>query len=104
MNTVPRWMAFASVPAVLALRMAATQAFTDSNAEMKEAAFERRAAQAAVPVVAMAQPSPPRTAWVPASPKSLDGFRPVFADERLAEARRRATLLAQASPAASAAR
>ena len=104
MNTVPRWMAFASVPAVLALRMAATQAFTDSNAELKEAAAERAGAAALAPVAQAPRVTPPGTAWVPLSPKSLEGFQPVFADERLAQARRRATLLAQASPAASAAR
>lgn len=104
MNTFSRWMAFAAVPAVLVLRMAATQAFTDSDAELKEAAAERRVAQAAGVVAQVPRVAPPRTAWVPLSPKSLEGFQPVFADERLTEARRRATLLAQASPAASAAR
>lgn len=104
MNTWPRWMAFASVPAVLALRMAATQAFTDSNAEMKEAAVERAAVVEAARVAQAPRAASPGPAWVPLSPKSLEGFRPVFADERLAHARRRATQLAQASPAASATR
>lgn len=104
MKTLPCWLALASIPVLLALRMAATQAFTDSDAEMKEAAAQRASVRAAGAVAPVARVTPPRTAWVPLSPKSLEGFRPVFADERVADARRRTTLLARASPAASAAR
>ncbi len=104
MKTLPRWLALASIPALLTLRMAAAQAFTDSDAELKEAAAERTRVAAAGALAPTPRVAPPRMAWVPLSPKSLEGFRPVFADERVAEARRRSTLLAQASPAASAAR
>lgn len=100
MNRLPRWIAFASAPAVLMLKMTATHAFTDSNAELKEAAAER----AVVPVMSRAAGARPAVAWVPLSAKSLDGFRPVFDEERLAAARTRNTQLAQAGVAASAAR
>lgn len=96
MNRLPRWIAFASAPAVLLLQMTATQAFTDSNAEIKEAAAQR----AVVPVVTRSAGARPAVAWVPPSVKSLDGFRPVFADERLAAAR--GTQVAQAGVPASA--
>jgi hypothetical protein len=98
MNRLPRWIAFASAPAVLLLQMTATQAFTDSNADQKEAAAERPV----VPVVTRAAGARPAVAWVPPSVKSLEGFRPVFADERLAAAR--GTQVAQAGVPASAPR
>jgi hypothetical protein len=98
MNRLPRWIAFASAPLVLMLKMTATHAFTDSNAELKEAAAER----ALVPVVTRAAGARPAVAWVPPSVKSLDGFRPVFDEERLAAARARGTQLAQAGAPASA--
>lgn len=100
MNRLPRWIAFASVPAVLVLKMTATHAFTDSNAELKEAAAERTV----VPVVTRATGTRPAVAWVPPSVKSLDGFRPVFDEERLAAARSRGAQVAQAGVPASAAR
>lgn len=70
-----RWIAFA-LPLAVALIGAATtvQAFTDSNAELKEAAVERRAR---VVVTGQAVPAT-RTVWVPMSPKKLDGFAPVL--------------------------
>ena len=100
MNNLSRWMAFASVPAVLLLRLTATHAFTDANAELQEAAKAR----VAVAAVDRAVPPPARMVWVPASVKSLEGFRPVFADEQLAAARSRGTVVAQAGAAASSAR
>lgn len=73
-----RWIAFA-LPLAVALIGAATtaQAFTDSNAALKEAAAER---PARVVIIGKATP-PARTAWVPTSPKKLDGFRPVMPAE-----------------------
>jgi hypothetical protein len=74
-----RWIAFA-LPLAVALIGAATtaQAFTDSNAALKEAAAER---QARVVIIGKATP-PARSAWVPTSPKQLDGFRPVMPPEQ----------------------
>jgi hypothetical protein len=71
-----RWIAF-TLPLAVALIGAATtvQAFTDSNAALKEAAAD---AQGRVVVIGKAVPAPARTAWVPVSPKRLDGFRPVM--------------------------
>lgn len=89
-----RWIAFA-LPLVVALIGAATasQAFTDSNAELKEAAVDRPTR-----VVVIGQAAPPaRAVWVPTSPKRLDGFAPVLP----AEARAPQTKLAKAeAPAA----
>ena len=73
MNSLPRWIAFAPSAAVLVLATSA-HAFTDSNAELKEAQADR---SARVVVTAKAK-APVRTAWVPPSPKSLDGFKPVL--------------------------
>lgn len=101
MNHLPRWIAFASVPVLLALKQTATYAFTDDNAALKEAAADRAATVALTPAQGPAPAHP--TAWVPVSAKSLDGFRPVFAEERLAAAQGRATVLAQAAAPASAA-
>ena len=99
MNTLlPRWIAFASFAAVLVLATSAARAFTDSNAELKEAAAE---ATNRVVVVGKATP-PVRTAWVPASPKSLDGFKPVFPNDPIVVARHRPLLLAKAEAPASA--
>ncbi|RTL41643.1 MAG: hypothetical protein EKK53_13305 [Burkholderiales bacterium] len=103
MNALPRWIAFASAPAVLALHLSATHAFTDSNAELKEVAADRPAVPVA-PVVTRSAGARPAVAWVPLSAKSLDGFRPVLPEERLAAARGRATQVAQAGVAASAVR
>ena len=64
--------------AVASIAAAPTHAFTDSNAELKEAAADR---PARVVVVGKAAP-PARTAWVPTSPKRLDGFKPVLPPER----------------------
>ena len=77
MNSLRRWIAFASFAAVLALPTSA-RAFTDSNAELKEASADRSAR-----VVVTGKAAPPvRTAWVPPSAKSLDGFKPVLPPER----------------------
>ena len=92
MNKLPRWIAFASFATVLVLAMNGARAFTDTNAEMKEAAPERLA-----PVVVTGKATPPtRTAWVPASPKALDGFKPVYPNEPVVVARHRPVLLAKA--------
>ena len=98
MNTLPRWIAFASFAAVLVLATTAAQAFTDANAELKEAAGER---SNRVVVTGKAQ-RPAQTAWVPASPKSLDGFKPVFPADPVVVARQRPLLLAKADAPASA--
>jgi hypothetical protein len=76
MNTLRRWIAFASFAAVLVLAGPA-RAFTDSNAELKEAAGDRAAR-----VVVQGKAAPPvRTVWVPTSAKKLDGFKPVLPPE-----------------------
>ena len=74
MNSLPRWIAFASPAAVLVLATSA-HAFTDSNAELKEAKADRAARDV------VAAQAPVRTAWVPPSPKSLAGFKPVLPEE-----------------------
>jgi hypothetical protein len=99
MNALYRWIAFASAPVVLLLKMSATQAFTDGNAELRDVAAARSVVATSAPPAA-----PPTTAWVPVSVKSLEGFRPVYPGERLAAARARATVVAQAGPSASAPR
>jgi hypothetical protein len=99
MNTLlPRWIAFASFAAVFVLATTAARAFTDSNAELKEAAADKTDR---VVVVGKATP-PVRTVWVPASPKSLDGFKPVFPNEPVVVARQRPMLLSKAETPASA--
>lgn len=98
MNTLPRWLAFASFAAVLVLATTTARAFTDANAELKEAAADR---SNRVVVVGKAAP-PAQTAWVPASPKSLDGFKPVFPNDSVVVARQRPLLLAKAEVPASA--
>lgn len=100
MNDLPRWMALAALPAALALKMSATYAFTDTNAELKEAV----AARATPPAAAARAAAPVRTAWVPPSAKSLDGFRPVFPKAPVDAAPGQATLLARVDPPASAVR
>jgi hypothetical protein len=76
MNKLPRRIAFASLAAILGLSTTA-HAFTDSNAELKDAG-ER---SARVVIVGKAAPAA-RTAWVPPSAKRLDGFKPVLPPER----------------------
>ena len=99
MNTLlPRRIAFASFAAVLVLSTTAARAFTDSNAEMKEAAADQ-----ANRVVVVGKAAPPvRTVYVPAPPKSLDGFKPVFPNDPVVVARHRPVLLARADASASA--
>ena len=67
-----------------ALLVAATTAgaFTDANAELKEAAVIRLERV----VVTAKATSQTRTAWVPTSAKRLDGFKPVLPPERGTEA------------------
>lgn len=81
MKSLYRWIAHLTLAplAVLTLQGIAlpAQAFTDANAEMKE-----RAADARVVVVAKAAPAKPKqVAWVPPTPKALDGFKPVLPPE-----------------------
>lgn len=97
MNSLPRWIAFASFAAVLVLATSA-RAFTDSNAELKEAATDR---SARVVIIGKATHAPVQTVWVPQTAKSLDGFKPVFPDER-ALAQSRTPTLAKADVAAGA--
>lgn len=95
MNRLPRWISFASFAAVLVLASAPARAFTDDNAEMKEAAAER-----GVRVVVTGKAGlPRRTVWVPPSAKSLDGFRPVFPEDRMAMAARPQRVAAAEAPA-----
>lgn len=68
---VPR--SLASIPLTLLLVATAPQAFTDANAELKEAAPARLAR---VVITGRAATPPVRPAWVPASPKRLDSFTP----------------------------
>jgi len=101
MNTLPRWIAFASFSATLVLASGAARAFTDSNAELKEAAADRTDR---VVVVGKAAPKPVQTAWVPQTAKSLDGFKPAFPQEPVVVARHRPVLLAKAEAANTAAK
>ncbi|KQW50782.1 MULTISPECIES: hypothetical protein [unclassified Roseateles] len=87
-----RWIAYTSLATVLGLGATAAQAFNDLNADLKEAAVDR---SARVVVTGKAH-RPVQTVWVPAAVKSLDGFQPVLPDERVMQARSRATLLAKA--------
>lgn len=69
MNAPHRPLFFAVVPLMLAALPAV--AFTDGNAELREAAADRSARG-----VVTGRATPARTAWVPLTPKALDGFRP----------------------------
>lgn len=62
----------ASIPLTLLLATA-SQAYTDANAELKEAAPARLAR---VVITGKAATPPARTAWVPTSPKRLDRLTP----------------------------
>jgi len=74
MNSLYRWTALASLAAALVLVATASPAFTDSNAELKEASADR---SARVVVVAKAAPAKP-SVYVPlATAKQLDSFTPV---------------------------
>ena len=79
MNSLHRPLAFASFAAVLVLA-SPVRAFTDSNAELTEAKADRSARV----IVTGKAAAPVRTAWVPPSPKSLDGFKPPFPADRAA--------------------
>lgn len=82
-----RWSASALL-LIVALAATTAAAFTDSNAEMKEAAADR---SQRVVVIGKATPPVQAAAWVPVSSKRLDGFRPVLppqgrVPQRLAQA------------------
>jgi hypothetical protein len=98
MNKLPRWIAFASFASVLMLASHGARAFTDSNAELKEAAAEKKD----VVVVSGKASRPAQTAYVPASPKALDGFKPVYPSEPVVVARHRPVLVAKAEAPAGA--
>jgi hypothetical protein len=80
MSPLQRWIA--SLPltplAVMSLQgiVPGAHAFTDTNAELKEAELAR-------PRVVTAKANRPavQTVWVPTSPKKLDGFKPVLPAE-----------------------
>lgn len=92
-HPLPRWITYASLAAVLVFAVTGARAFTDSNAELKEAATDRTAR-----VLSAGRTVPPvQTAWVPVSAKRLDGFKPVLPLER-------STALAKAEVPASAGR
>ncbi|MEO6279835.1 hypothetical protein [Roseateles sp.] len=79
MNSLYRWITLSSLAAALLLVASASPAFTDSNAELKEAAADRTAR---VVVLVKAAPSKP-TLYVPlATAKQLDGFKPPLPPER----------------------
>jgi hypothetical protein len=88
MNSMYRWVVLSSTAAALVLVATAAPAFTDSNAELKEASAYR---PDRVVVVAKAAPPKP-TLYVPlASARQLDSFKPVLPPERrVAESRPRA--------------
>lgn len=88
MNTPTRRIAFASFAVVL-VSGGAARAFTDTNVDMKEAAA--RIKRERVVVTAKAAP-PVQTAWVPVSPKKLDGFKPVLPPDGSAQTLARAEL------------
>lgn len=94
MNLLTRWIAFALF-AVVPMLVSPAWAFTDSNAELKEAAANRPAR-----VVVTGKAAPPvRTAWVPTSAKKLDGFRPVLPPDEAAVATRPQTVAKADTPA-----
>ena len=76
MNTLSYRIPFAA--SALLITVTAAGAFTDADAELKEAAATRLDR---VVVTAKAKP-PARAAWVPTSAKRLDGFKPVLPPER----------------------
>jgi len=79
MNSLYRWTALFSLAAALVLVATAAPAFTDSNADLKEAGGDR---SARVVVIAKAAPAKP-SVYVPmATAKQLDGFKPVLPPER----------------------
>ncbi len=84
LNLPYRWIVLLSAAAAVVLTVSPAQAFTDSNADLKDAASDR---SARVVVVAKAAP-PLQAAWVPPTAKRLDGFKPVLPTERDAAARR----------------
>lgn len=86
MNTLTRRIVFA-LTAALSLA-GVVQAFTDANAELKEAARNK---PERVVVTGKAAPLA-QVAWVPTSSKKLDSFKPVLPPEPRAETVARAEL------------
>lgn len=89
------WIALLSTAAALLLTVLPAQAFTDANADLKDAMTDRSARV----VVVVKSPPARQAAWVPPSAKRLDGFKPVLPPEREAVASRPpAQTLARAQP------
>jgi hypothetical protein len=89
----------ASFPLVTALAggAAAVVAFTDENADMKEAAADRSERRAVIAKAA----TPKATIWVPlATAKQLDGFKPVLPPGQLQQAGQQAPVRATQALAA----
>lgn len=96
LNLPYRWIVLLSAAAAVVLTVSPAQAFTDSNADLKDAAPAR---SARVVVVAKAAP-PVQAAWVPPTAKRLDGFKPLLPLERVAATAPPASQkLARAEPA-----
>lgn len=78
-HSLYRWITLTSLAAALVLVATASPAFTDSNAELKEATVDR-----ATRLIVVAKTAPPKpTVYVPlATAKQLDGFKPVPPPER----------------------
>ncbi|WP_457423447.1 hypothetical protein [Roseateles sp. P5_E7] len=79
MNSLYRWITLSSIAAALVLVATASPAFTDANAELKEARADRSAR-----VVVLVKAAPPKPAlYVPlATAKQLDSFKPVPPSDR----------------------
>ncbi|MFG6456363.1 hypothetical protein [Roseateles sp. BYS96W] len=83
MTSLHRRLASFPLVAALASSAAAVMAFSDENADMKEAAADRAQRR----VMAAQAPAPRKTVWVPlATAKQLDGFKPVLPPERARQA------------------
>jgi len=88
-----RWIAITLPAAVLVLTAPASVAFSDSNADLKEAEADR-----STRIVTVGRSAPvAQTAWVPTPAKRLDSFKPVLPPQR-------STALAQVQAPASAGR
>ncbi len=97
MTSLHRRLASFPLIAALASSAAAVMAFSDENADMKEAAADRAQRR----VVAAQAPAPRATVWVPlATAKQLDGFKPVLPPERARQAGQAQTPQAFAAAAA----
>jgi hypothetical protein len=76
MNSRTRWIASLTVSPLALLTLQGALAFTDANADLKDA---QRRDRVVITGKAVRAPSP--TAWVPTSPKRLDSFKPVLPPE-----------------------